>query len=213
VTTYIAFAAIAFLLVASPGPNLFLLAKNAPVLGVQTGLLNIAGICIAILCHATLSLIGVSAIVLASATAFSLLKFLGAAYLVYLGIMALRDAWYGAGINGKLDASAEVEQTGIVKAVAEGWFTNILNPKPAMFYLAIFPQFIDPGSHMIAQGLSLGALHAVIAAFWYGLVVLAMDQVRALLRRPAVARGIKGATGLLLIGAGVRLATLRSPTP
>jgi hypothetical protein len=62
--TYIAFAAIAFLLVASPGPNLFLLVKNAPVLGIQTGLLNVAGICIAILCHATLSLIGVSAIVL-----------------------------------------------------------------------------------------------------------------------------------------------------
>jgi threonine/homoserine/homoserine lactone efflux protein len=213
VTTYIAFAAIAFLLVAAPGPSLFLLVKNAPVLGIQTRLLNIAGICIAILCHATLSLIGVSAIVLASATAFSLLKFFGAAYLVYLGIMALRDAWYGAGINGKLDESAEVKQTGIAKAVAEGWFTNILNPKPAMFYLAIFPQFIDPGSHMIAQGLSLGALHAVIAAFWYGLVVLAMDQVRALLRRPAVARGIEGATGLLLIGVGARLATLRSPAP
>jgi threonine/homoserine/homoserine lactone efflux protein len=211
VTTYIAFAAIAFLLVASPGPNLFLLLKNAPVLGVQTGLLNTAGICIAILCHATLSLLGVSAIVLASATAFSLLKFLGAAYLVYLGIMALRDAWFGVGIHHKLDTAAEPKPTSIARGIAEGWFTNILNPKPAMFYLAIFPQFIDPGSHMIAQGLSLGALHALIAACWYGLVVLAMDQVRALLRRPAVARGIKGTTGVLLIGVGARLATLRSP--
>ena len=212
-TTYTAFAVIAFLLVASPGPNLFLLVKNSPVLGVQTGMLNIAGVCVAILCHATLSLIGVSAIVLASATAFSVLKFLGAAYLVYLGIVALRDAWSGAGLDARLDASVEVKQTTIVKAIAEGWFTNILNPKPAMFYLAIFPQFLDPGSHMIAQGLALGVLHAVIAALWYGLVVLAMDQVRALLRRPSVARGIKGATGLLLIGVGARLATLRSPAP
>jgi threonine/homoserine/homoserine lactone efflux protein len=120
----------------------------------------------------------VSAIVLASATAFSVLKFLGAAYLVYLGIVALRDAWYGAGLDARLDASVEVKQTTIAKAIAEGWFTNILNPKPAMFYLAIFPQFLDPGSHMIAQGLALGVLHAVIAALWYGLVVLAMDQVR-----------------------------------
>src|ERR1700716_4158752 len=169
VTTYNAFAVIAFLLVASPGPNLFLLVKNSPVLGVQTGMLNIAGICVAILCHATLSLIGVSAIVLASATAFSVLKFLGAAYLVYLGIVALRDAWYGAGLDARLDASVEVKQTTIAKAIAEGWFTNILNPKPAMFYLAIFPQFLDPGSHMIAQGLALGVLHAVIAALGYGL--------------------------------------------
>jgi threonine/homoserine/homoserine lactone efflux protein len=213
VTTYTAFAAIAFLLVASPGPNLFLLIKNSPVLGARTGMLNIVGICIAILCHATLSLIGVSAIVLASATAFSVLKFLGAAYLVYLGIMALRDAWYGVGMDAKLDGATEVKQTTMVKALVEGWFTNILNPKPAMFYLAIFPQFLDPGSYMIAPGLSLGALHAVIAALWYGLVVFAMDQVRALLRRPAIARGIKGATGLLLIGVGARLATLRSPAP
>jgi threonine/homoserine/homoserine lactone efflux protein len=212
-TTYSAFAAIAFLLVASPGPNLFLLVKNSPVLGIRAGLLNIIGICAAILCHATLSLIGVSAIVLASATAFSVLKMFGAAYLVYLGILALRDAWNGAGMGVELNAVAEADRTTIFQALAEGWLTNILNPKPAMFYIAVFPQFLDPGSNIIAHGLLLAALHAAIAGLWYGFVVLAMDQVRAVLRRPAVARGIKAATGFLLIGFGARLATLRSAAP
>jgi threonine/homoserine/homoserine lactone efflux protein len=212
-TTYVPFAAIAFLLVASPGPNLFLLLKNSPVLGIRAGLLNITGICAAILCHATLSLIGLSAIVLASATAFSMLKFLGAAYLAYLGILALRDAWVGAGMAEKLHAVAEAERTTTFSAFAEGWLTGILNPKPAMFYMAIFPQFLDPGSNIIAHGLLLAALHAAIAALWYGFVALAMDQVRAVLRRPAIARGIKGLTGVLLIGFSARLATLRSPAP
>src|SRR5262245_55574875 len=92
---YGAFAAIAFMLVSSPGPTLFLLLKNAPSLGARIGLLNTIGNCLAILCHASFSLIGVSAIVLSSATAFSALKFLGACYLIYLGVLALRDAWRG----------------------------------------------------------------------------------------------------------------------
>jgi threonine/homoserine/homoserine lactone efflux protein len=208
---YGAFAAIAFMLVASPGPNLFLLLKNAPMLGVRIGLLNTIGTCLAIFCHASFSLIGVSAIVLSSATAFSMLKFLGACYLVYLGVLALRDAW-----NGKMvvtsDASAEVRRVTPLAALAEGWFTNILNPKPALFYVAIFPQFLDPASGgILTQGLALGALHASIAFLWYGFVVLAMDQVGTVLRRPAVSRTIKGVMGGLLVGFGVRLATLRAP--
>jgi threonine/homoserine/homoserine lactone efflux protein len=147
----------------------------------------------------------------ASATAFSVLKFLGTIYLIYLGILALRDAWYGVGLDAKFDAAAEARRSSTFGGLTEGWLTGILNPKPAMFYLAIFPQFLDPGGHIIAQGLALAAVHATIAGVWYGFVVLAMDQVRAVLRRPAVARGIKGVTGVLPIGFGARLATLRSP--
>jgi threonine/homoserine/homoserine lactone efflux protein len=211
-TTYTAFAAIALLLVAAPGPSLFLLVKNSPALGARIGLLNIIGICAAILCHATLSLIGVSAIVLSSATAFSALKFLGACYLAFLGALALRDAWSGKAV-ANVGSPTDTKRVTPFHALAEGWFTNILNPKPAMFYVAIFPQFLDPSGHIIAQGLSLGALHAGIAFLWYGIVVIAMDQVCAVLRRPAVARGIKGLTGVLLIGFGARLATLRAPAP
>jgi len=208
---YASFAAIAFMLVASPGPNLFLLLKNAPLLGVRVGLLNNIGISLAILCHAGFSLIGVSAIVLSSATAFSVLKFLGACYLIYLGVLALRDAWRGKPVMVS-GAGAPARRVTPLAALAEGWFTNILNPKPALFYVAIFPQFLDPASGGIfAHGLALGAIHATIAFLWYGFVVLAMDQVGAVLRRPAVSRAINGVMGVLLVGFGFRLASLRAP--
>jgi threonine/homoserine/homoserine lactone efflux protein len=208
---YGAFAAIAFMLVASPGPNLFLLLKNAPLLGVRVGLLNNVGISLAILCHASFSLIGISAIVLSSATAFSVLKFLGACYLICLGVLALRDAWKAKPIMASATA-APARRVTPWAALSEGWFTNILNPKPALFYVAIFPQFLDPASGgLLAQGLALGAIHATIAFFWYGFVVLAMDHVGAVLRRPAVSRTIKGVMGSLLVGFGIRLASLRAP--
>jgi threonine/homoserine/homoserine lactone efflux protein len=89
---YIAFAAIAALVVISPGPATFLVLKNTPTLGRRAGLLNTAGIAVALLSHATLSLIGVSAAILASPIAFQAVKLMGAAYLLYLGAAALRDS-------------------------------------------------------------------------------------------------------------------------
>lgn len=211
-TMYFSFATIVTLIVVSPGPNLFLLLKNAPTLGMKVGLLNTLGICASILCHATLSVLGVSAIVLASSMAFSIVKLLGAAYLIYLGVLALRDAWRGVSISVKLDARCSRVPISAFKALSEGWLAGMLNPKPSMFYLAAFPQFLDPSGNLVGEGLALGALHAAIAALWYGFVVVGVDQVRAVLRRPAVARGIKGVTGLVLIGFGARLVFLRAPS-
>jgi threonine/homoserine/homoserine lactone efflux protein len=209
-STYLAFAAIAALLVLSPGPNLFLLLKNTPARGQTVGLLNVLGMALAIVCHATLSLAGLSALVVASATTFAVVKLLGAAYLVYLGLMALREAWRGKGVAATIDVGSAPVATKARSAVAEGWLTNILNPKPSMFYLAAFPQFLDPSGPIIVEGLMLGCLHAAIALTWYGFVVLAVDKVRSTLSRPVVARVVKAVSGTILIGFGVRLAHIRT---
>jgi threonine/homoserine/homoserine lactone efflux protein len=210
-STYLAFAAIAALLVLSPGPNLFLLLKNTPMRGQTVGLLNVLGMALAILCHATLSLAGLSALVVASSTAFAVIKLLGAAYLVYLGLMALREAWRGSRVAATIDVASTPVATHARSAVAEGWLTNILNPKPSMFYLAAFPQFLDPSGSIIVEGLTLGCLHAAMALMWYGFVVVAVDKVRATLSRPVVARVVKAVSGTILIAFGVRLAQIRTP--
>jgi threonine/homoserine/homoserine lactone efflux protein len=209
---YFAFATIAALVVISPGPATFLVLKNTPTQGRRAGLLNTAGIVTAVLSHATLSLIGVSAIILASPIAFHAVKLMGAAYLFYLGAAALGDTWQGVDFSGKLDLRAGPTDVSTVEAFTEGWLVNILNPKPSMFYLSIFPQFIDPFQPFIAQGLLLAGIHATICATWFSCVVVGIDRIKMTLRQPIIWRSVKGATGLILIGLATRLAAVSVPT-
>ena len=209
---YIAFATIAALVVISPGPATFLVLKNTPTLGRRAGLLNTAGIVAALLTHATLSLIGVSAAILASPTAFHAVKLMGAAYLLYLGAAALRDSWQGMDFSARLDLRSRKAHVSTAKAFSEGWLVNILNPKPSMFYLSIFPQFIDPSQPFLAQGLLLVGIHGTICVTWFSFVVVAIERIRMMLRRPKIWRSIKGATGLILIGLATRLAAVSLST-
>ena len=209
-----AFAAIVVLIVVSPGPNLFLLLRNTSTLGRRVGLLNTLGVCAAILSHALRSLLGVSAIIMASAALFSIVKLLGAAYLVWLGIKALRsavaDVELPSGEPGPVGLGSRLSPA---RALAQGWTINFLNPKPALFYLAAFPQFIDATSgYVLAQGMTLGGVHAAIAALWYGSVVMGIDKANVWLRRPRVWRTVQGISGLALVGLGARLALVRSPS-
>lgn len=208
-----AFALIVTFIVISPGPNLFLLLRNTPLMGKRAGYLTTIGICAAILTHAVLSLTGVSALILASATLFSLVKLLGAAYLVWLGVAALRRAWTGV----KLPAASAITpapETDVSarQALLQGWTANILNPKPALFYFAAFPQFIDPAAgDILAQGMLLGLVHVLIAACWYGLVVFGIDKANVWLRRPRIWRALQSASGVALAGLGLHLALVEAP--
>jgi threonine/homoserine/homoserine lactone efflux protein len=208
-----AFALIVTFIVVSPGPNLFLLLRNTPLLGKRAGYLMTMGICAAILTHALLSLTGVSALILASATLFGIVKLLGAAYLVWLGIAALRKAWAGVKLPAADSATPALEASMCARqALLQGWMANILNPKPALFYFAAFPQFIDPAAgHVLAQGMCLGLVHVFIAACWYGLVVLGIDKANIWLRRPHIWRVVQSASGVALAGLGLRLALVEAP--
>jgi threonine/homoserine/homoserine lactone efflux protein len=162
--------------------------------------------------HATLSLIGVSAVILASPVAFHAVKLTGAAYLLYLGAVALRESWRGIDFRAKLDLLSRQADVSIVEAFSEGWLVNILNPKPSMFYLSIFPQFIDPSQPFLAQGLLLVGIHATICVTWFSFVVVAIDRIRMMLRNPNIWRGVRGTTGLILIGLATQLAVVSLPT-
>lgn len=203
----LAFSIVATLLVISPGPNSFLIAKTVPSSGRVAGFANILGFSSAFLMHGTFSILGLSIILVNSAIAFSLLKYVGAAYLVWVGIKALHSALKGEVLRSA-DHTAK-ENPALWKAFGEGFLTNALNPKVSMFYLAAFPQFLGVEKTTTITSFSLVFAHIVIATFWFGSMVFLFDKLRVISRKNFFQRWVKGATGVVFIGLGTQLARYR----
>ena len=202
------FSVVAALLVMSPGPNGVLIAKTVPTSGRAAGFANVAGFVAAFYGHGALSVLGISLILVQSAVAFSFVKFLGAAYLCWIGIKALLAAWRG--VETAADVAPAQTQRGLWKAFGEGVLTNGLNPKVSMFYLAAFPQFIAVGEASAASAFTLVTVHAAINALWFGAMVLLFARLTKAARSGRFQRWLKGVTGAVFVGFGVKLATLRA---
>lgn len=196
VDRYLLFVSVVTLIVISPGPNLFMLLGLAPGNTRSVGLVAAVGIAAAVLCHAALALLGVGAIIATSAVLFTALKVAGAAYLIWLGLKSLWSARRGTGLvtpAGSVALSAR-------RSFLRGYLTNILNPKPAVFYVAAFPQFLSPHeSGFLLSGAVLGLTHAAIALAFYGTIVLLVGRVTRVLLRPAVSAVVKSVAGLALV--------------
>jgi threonine/homoserine/homoserine lactone efflux protein len=166
------------------------------------------GICSGLFVHATLSALGLSLILVQSATAFEVVKLLGAAYLIFLGGQSIRYA-----LRQRANASAELPQMKISpgpksyrQSLFEGLLSNVLNPKVSVFYLAFLPQFIQPYDPVLVKSLLLAGIHFVMGIIWLTLVTMLASQVRGLLVRPQVQRKIEAFAGAVLILFGARLA-------
>lgn len=200
------FAGVATLLVMSPGPNGVLIAKTVPTSGRAAGFANVAGFVAAFYLHGALSIFGISIILVRSAEAFFVVKMLGAAYLCWIGFKALRDAWRG------MEKVAEVaparRRRPLTRAFAEGFATNVLNPKVSMFYLAAFPQFIPFGEGAVAAAFLLVCVHALLNALWFGAVILLFARLMRTARSGRFQRWLKAVTGVVFVAFGARLAAL-----
>lgn len=203
----LAFALVASVLVMSPGPNGVLIAKTVPTSGRAAGFANVAGFVTAFYLHGSLSILGISVILVQSATAFTIVKLLGAAYLCWIGIKALHAAWHGVDTAREV-APAKRRRT-LLKAYLEGLLTNALNPKVSMFYLAAFPQFITPGQTSVASAFLLVFIHSMINAVWFGAMVTLFSRLAGLTRSGGFQRWVKGVTGAVFVGFGIRLAQYR----
>jgi len=197
----------ASLLVMSPGPNGVLIAKTVPTSGQSAGFANVAGFVTAFYLHGALSILGISILLVQSATAFSIVKYLGAAYLCWIGVKALIAALRGIGATAKF-APAKRPRT-LLNAYVEGLLTNALNPKVSMFYLAAFPQFIRAGETSATSAFLLVFLHSMINLVWFGSMVLLFARLSAFTRSGRFQRWLKGMTGVVFIGFGVKLASFR----
>lgn len=204
----LAFAFVAALLVMSPGPNGILVARTVPTSGRAAGFANVAGFVTGFYLHGAMAILGISIILVQSATAFAIVKYLGAAYLCWIGVKSLIAAWQGIENTGKVKPAAR--RRTLLKAYAEGFLTNALNPKVSMFYLAAFPQFIVLGETTPAASFTLVAIHSLIAALWFGTLVLVMSRLTAISQSGRFQRWLKSVTGVVFIGFGAKLATYKA---
>ncbi|MBI3636146.1 MAG: LysE family translocator [Candidatus Rokubacteria bacterium] len=184
---------------------MMLVLRSVMARGRRAGLLTTLGICSGLFVHATLSALGLSLLLVRSASLFHAVKLAGAAYLIWLGIQSLCHAWrIGDGISATVSASAS--RPSGRRALAEGFVTNVLNPKVAVFYLAFLPQFVNPGEWVFGKSMLLAAIHCGEGLVWLTAVTLGLDRVRGWIVRPRVRRGIEVVAGAVLIGFGARLA-------
>ncbi|MGX1306852.1 threonine/homoserine/homoserine lactone efflux protein [Amorphus suaedae] len=203
----LAFGLAATLLVTSPGPNGVLIAKTVPTSGRAAGFANIAGFFVAFYVHGALSILGLSIILVQSATAFAIVKYVGAAYLCWVGLKAIVAAFKGQDTPASV-APARRRRT-LRKAFVEGLLTNGLNPKVSMFYLAVFPHFIPVGDPSGMSAFVLVFLHSMINLVWFSAIVVLFSRLSVVARGRRVQRWIKGVTGAVFLGFGYKLATYR----
>lgn len=202
-----AFVLAATLLVTSPGPNGALIAKTVPASGMAAGFANIAGFFTAFYIHGTLSILGISIILMKSATVFMIVKYLGAAYLCWIGMKSLIAAFKGTPTPTAV-TPVRRPQT-LTRAYVEGLLTNGLNPKVSMFYVAMFPQFIPLNTHPAASAFLLVFIHSMINVGWFAAMVLLFSRLATVARSGQFQRWLKGVTGVVFIGFGAKLATYR----
>jgi RhtB (resistance to homoserine/threonine) family protein len=200
----IAFTIVAAALTVTPGADTLLVVRNVLRGGRRDGLLTMAGICTGLYVHALLSALGVSVILMHSATAFTVLKIAGACYLVWLGLQSLRGAARDA-VPQPAKAVAVI-RVSPSRCFREGFLTNVLNPKVAVFYLAFLPQFIGPDDPILQKSLLLTAIHFLQGIAWLGGVAFVVDRSRRFFLRPMIRRWMDAVCGTLLIGLGLRLA-------
>lgn len=152
---YLLYVTLAFTIVAIPGPAVVLTIKNSLNFGCKAAAVNICGNFIAMVILASLSAVGLGAVILASSTLFFTLKVAGCGYLIFLGIKAWQAAPMKVGMGDVVQAKREAIDFSCLATFKEGFFVGIANPKAIAFFTALFPQFIDPAHSFIPQFITL----------------------------------------------------------
>ena len=200
-----AFTVAATLVTLVPGPDMALVARRAITDGWRRANVTSAGVLTGLLVHATASAIGISAILVRSATAFTALKIAGACYLVVLGVLSFRAA--GGASHPTAVSPACTQPRSWRTSYVQGFLNNVLNPKPALFYLAFVPQFIEPGDPVVLLTGILVAIHIAIGVVWLVTWGWLASRTGAALARPRWRAALERITGSVLVALGLRLAS------
>jgi RhtB (resistance to homoserine/threonine) family protein len=193
------FLAIAILLIVIPGPDTAMVTKNAVVGGRRSGVYAALGVSLGLTIWTAAAALGIAALLRASEIGFDVLKFAGALYLTWVGIQMLRS-------RGAV-ASEEAARSGSGKrAFRQGLMSDLGNPKIAVFFTSLLPQFVHGTGSAFTPLLFLGIVFAVLTLLWLAVYALAVGHASGWLRRPNVRKALDRFTGVVLIGFGVRLA-------
>ncbi len=187
----------------TPGPDILYVLGRSLAQGRRAGALSALGVAVGVSVHVTAAPFGLSAIPAASATAYAVVKYCGAAYLIYLGVKTLLSR------RAPLEAPEEYRRLSDRAIFWQGALTNVLNPKVALFFMAFLPQFIDPqGAHRTLSFLCLGAILLIIGLVNDLAYAFFSSGLTRLMRRSARVNGwLNGLMGVTFLGLGLRLAS------
>jgi threonine/homoserine/homoserine lactone efflux protein len=205
----LAFLAIAFVLVAVPGPSVLFVVTRSLTLGCGAGIATVVGNAAGMYVQAVLVAVGVGAIVQESIAVFTAIKLAGAAYLVFLGVQTFR---HRRSLADALHVPAQPRQ--LRRMLTDSLVVGVANPKVIVFFVAVLPQFVDRSAGSAAlQLLTLGAIFCTIALLCDGVWALAAGAARNwLVRSPRRLAAIGGAGGIVILGLGAGLAVSGRPT-
>jgi threonine/homoserine/homoserine lactone efflux protein len=203
---YWLFLATAVLLIITPGQDTFFILGRSLAGGRAAGVAAALGISAGSVLHTFAAALGLSALLATSQYAFMAVKFAGAAYLIYIGVRALLTR-----SNSLPGDTAEAANEGNWSAFRQGVVSNLLNPKVALFFLALMPQFIDAASHQkVIAFLALGLSFVTLGVIWCVVLAIAAAKLRGVfLRRPSMSNVLNKVAGTLFIALGLKLATAR----
>ena len=197
----IAFSLAGMVLAATPGIDTALVLRMSISAGAQRGLGAAFGIAAGCLLWGAVVATGLGALLAASGTVFTVVKFLGAAYLVWQGVLLLRSR----GVRADAPAVAAGGET-VGSAFAKGFLTNALNPKVGIFYLTLLPQFVPAGVEMASFSFLLASIHVAMSLLWFVLLVALTRRSVRFLQKPAVVAALDRLTGVVFLGFGLKLA-------
>ena len=198
-----AFVGIAAVVIVTPGPDTALMIRNTLVGGRTSGLRTALGVCTGIAIWGTATSAGLAALLVASEPAFRALKLAGAAYLVFLGAQTLLHAIRG----DQAQLEARERRPDPRAAYRQGLLSNLGNPKIAVFFTSLLPQFAPGGDASFAGLLGLSLLFCAMGLAWLSAYAVAVAKIGDVLRRSAIRRAIDAITGAVLVAFGLRLAT------
>jgi RhtB (resistance to homoserine/threonine) family protein len=198
------FIGVAAIVIVVPGPDTAVVTKNILVHGRRAGFGTSMGVSTGIGVWTLAAAIGVASVVRASAVAFTVLKLVGALYLIWLGVQALRAAGHPA--SGARASNASAPPMSGLGGFRQGLLSDLANPKIGIFFTSLLPQFVDRGHPVLLPFLALGAVFVVMTVLWLSAYCLVAARAAATLQRPRVKAVMDRVTGCVLIALGLRLA-------
>lgn len=204
--SFLAFLGVSIVVIVTPGPDTAMTVRNTLLGDRAGGILTALGVSAGQAIWALATAVGVVALLVASEPLFLAVKYAGAAYLVWLGLQSLYEAW-----TGRFEAAPgerlPSRRLGRLAAFRQGLISDLGNPKMAVFFASLLPQFASPGDGMLTGLFALGLVFSLMTFLWLAAYAVVIAKAGDFLRQGRIRRAIEAVTGTLLIALGLRLAT------
>jgi threonine/homoserine/homoserine lactone efflux protein len=202
----LAFLTVSLLVIVTPGPDTALTIRNTMLGGRAEGICTVAGVVLGQSAWALASSLGVVALLVASRALFLAIQYAGGAYLILLGVQSLRASlWPHREAGAENGARPARQRLTPRNAWRQGLISNLGNPKMALFFASLLPQFIHPGEATLWAFLRLGLIFCCMTFAWLSAYVIVVAKAGEALLRPKLRRIVEGATGMVLIALGLRI--------